>query len=90
MDNKTGSNHGHNVVRKCRKSRETLGKMSKHGLHLWHGMATHGPKKGPKLAIFPNALFLRFPWDLPTILARGPNPNAQKRRFLPKVLIQRS
>ena len=26
MDNKTGSNHGHNVVRKCIKSRETLGK----------------------------------------------------------------
>ena len=51
-------------------------------------------KKGPKLAIFPNALFLRFPWDLPTILARGPHPNAQKRRFFtqgpnPKVLIMR-
>ena len=53
-------------------------------------MAIHGPEKGPTLAIFPNALFLHFPWDLPTILARGPNPNAQKRRFSPEVLIQRS
>ena len=47
-------------------------------------------KKVRKLAIFSNALFLRFPWDLPTILAGGPNPNAQKRRFWPEVLIQRS
>ena len=53
-------------------------------------MATHGPQKGPKLAIFPNALFLHFPWDLPTILARSPNPNAQKRRFSTEVLIQKS
>ena len=60
MDNKTGSNHGHNVVRKCRKSRETLGKMSKHGLFFGQDMATHGPQKGPKLAIFPNALFFTF------------------------------
>ena len=77
-------------VRKYTKTRETLGTLSKHGLRFWHGMAIQGPKKGPKLVIFTNALFLRFPWDLPTILARGPNPNAQKRRFLPKVLIQRS
>ena len=77
-------------VRNTQKTRETLGKLSKHGLHLWHGMATHGPKKGPKLAIFPNALFLRLPWDLPTILDRGPNPNAQKRRFSTEVLFQRS
>ena len=81
MDNKTGSNHGHNVVRKCRKTRETVGKVSKHGLLFWHGMAIQGPKKGPKLAIFPNALFLRFPWDLPTIFAGGPIPNAKKRHF---------
>ena len=40
--------------------------------------------------IFPNALFLHFPWDLPKILARGPNPNAQKRRFSTEVLSQRS
>ena len=52
--------------------------MSKHGLHLWHGMAIHGPKKGPKLVIFPNALFLRFPWDLPTILARRSYPKRPK------------
>ena len=84
MDNKTGSNHGHNVVRKCRKSRETLGKMSKHGLHLWHGMATHGPKKGPKLAIFPNALFLRFPWDLPTILAEVLTQTPKNAVFYPR------
>ena len=78
---KTGSNHGHNVVRKCEKTQEITGKLSKHGLHLWHGMATHGPKKGPKTAIFPDALFLRVPWDLPTFSAEGPIPNAQKRRF---------
>ena len=91
MENKTGSNHGLQRSEKMtKKHKETLGKISKHGLLFWHDLAIHGPKKGPKLAIFPSALFLRFPWDLPTILARGPNPNAQKRRFLPKVLIQRS
>ena len=73
MENKTGSNHGHNVVRKCKKTQETLGK--------YQNMAIHGPKKGPKTAIFPDALFLRFPWDLPTFSAEGPIPNAQKRRF---------
>ena len=77
-------------VRKYTKTREPLGNFTKHGLFFWHGMAIQGPKKGPKLAIFPNALFLRFSWDLPTILARGPIPNAQKRRHVPKVLIQRS
>ena len=90
MENKTGSNHGHNVVRKCKKTQETLGKLSKHGLLFSHDMAIHGPKKGPKTAIFPDALFLRFPWDLPTFSAEGPIPNAQKRRFWPEVLIQRS
>ena len=90
MDNKTGSNHGRKVVRKCKKKRETVGKLSNRGLLFWHDLAIHGPKNGPKTAIFPNALFLRFPWDLPTIFARGPNPNAQKRRFSPEVLIQRS
>ena len=78
-------------VRKyTKKTRETLGKLSKHGLLFWHDLAIHGPKNGPKLIIFPNALFLRFPWDLPTILDRGPNPNAQERRFSTEVLFQRS
>ena len=48
------------------------------------------PKKVRKRAIFPNALFLHFPWDLPTIFARGPIPNGQKRHFSPEVLNQRS
>ena len=77
-------------VRKYTKTRETLGKFTNRGLHLWHGMAIQGPKKGPKTAIFTDALFLRFLWDLPTIFAGGPNPNAQKRRFSPEVLFQRS
>ena len=84
MDNKTGSNHGHNVVRKCRKSRETLGTLSKHGLLFWHDIAIHGPKKVQNWQFFPNALFLRFPWDLPTILARGPNPNPKTPFFYPR------
>ena len=91
MENKTGSNHGHNVVRKCKKkTQETLGKYQNMVSLFWHDMAIHGPKKGPNLATFPDALFLRFPWDLPTILAGGPNPNAQKGTFGPEVLIQRS
>ena len=90
MDNKTGSNHGRKVVRKCKNSRETVGKLSNRGLRFWHDMAIHGPKKGPKTAIFPNALFLHFTWDLPTIFAGGPIPNAKKGTFLPEVLIQRS
>ena len=72
------------------KTRETLGKFTKHGLLFWHDMAIRGPEKGAKTAIFPNALFLHFPWDLPTIFARGPIPNGQKRHFSPEVLNQRS
>ena len=77
-------------VRKCEKTQEITGKLSKHGFFFWHDMAIRGPEKGPKLAIFPNALFLHFSWDLPTILARGPNPNAKKSTFSPEVLSQRS
>ena len=66
-------------VRKYTKTRETLGTFTKHGLPFWHDMAIRGPEKGPKTD-----------WDLPTIFAGGPNPNIQKRRFLTKVLIQRS
>ena len=47
-------------VRKYTKTRETLGKCTKHGLFFWHGMAIQGPKKGPMLAIFPNAMFFTF------------------------------
>ena len=76
------------------KSRETVGKLSNRGLRFWHDLAIHGPKNGPKTAIFPNALFLHFTWDLPTIFAGGPIPNAQKDTFFargpnPKVLIMR-
>ena len=63
-------------VRKCEKTQEITGKLSKHGLLF--------SRKRSKLAIFPNALFLHFPWDLPTILARGPNPNAKKALFRPR------
>ena len=82
MENKTGSNHGHNVVRKCKKTNKKQWENYQNMVSLfWHDMAIHGPKKGPKTAIFPDALFLRFPWDLPTFSAEGPIPNAQKRRF---------
>ena len=87
MDNKTDSNHGRKVVRKCKKSRETVGKLSKHGLRFWHDLAIHGPKKRPKTAIFPDALFLRFPWDLPTIFAGDPIPNAKIGSLSPEILI---
>ena len=91
MDNKTGSNHGRKVVRKCKKkTRETVGKLSNHGLRFWHDLAIHGPKKGPKTVFFPNALFLRFHWDLPTIFAGGPIPNAKEGTFWPEVLFRRS
>ena len=53
-------------------------------------LGTIWPSTGPKTAIFPNALFLHFPWDLPTIFAGGPIPNAKKGTFSPEVLIQRS
>ena len=61
MDNKTGSNHGHNVVRKCRKSRETLGKMSKHGLLFGHEKTIQGPKKRSKIGHFPQRIVFTFP-----------------------------
>ena len=47
-------------------------------------MVNHGPQNGPKTVNFPNALFLHFSWDLPTILAGGPNPNAQKGTVSPR------
>ena len=63
MESKTGSNHGHNVVRKWKKTQETLGKYQNMVSLFWHDMAIRGPEKGPKLAIFPNALFLGFADD---------------------------
>ena len=57
-----------------KKNTRNIGNISKHGLPF---MA----QKGPKTAIFPDALFLRFPWDLPTFSAEGPIPNTKKRRF---------
>ena len=65
------------------KTRETVGKLSNRGLRFWHDLVIHGPKKGPKTAIFPDALFLRFSWDLPTIFAGDPIPNAKKGTFSP-------
>ena len=55
--------------------------------HLW-------TKKSPKTVIFPNALFLHFPSDLPSFSAEGPILNATKGTFFtrgpnPKVLIMR-
>ena len=76
-------------VRKYTKNTRNIGNIVKTWSPFWARRDHPRTEKRSKLAIFPNALFLRFPWDLPTILARGPNPNAQKRRFLPKVLIQR-
>ena len=72
-------------VRKYTKTRETLGKTSKHGLFFGTIWPPTDPQKVQNWPFSPTHCFLRFPWDLPTILARGPNPNAQKRRFLPKV-----
>ena len=55
--------------------------------------STMDPKKRPKTVIFPDALFLHFPWDLPKFSAEGPITNAQKgaclRGPIPKVLIMR-
>ena len=81
MENKTGSNHGHNVVRKCKKTQENIGNISNMVSLFWHDMAIQGPKNDPKTVIFPDALFFTLPWDLPTFSAEGPIPNAQKRRF---------
>ena len=39
---------------------------------FWHDMAIHGPKKSPENGHFPRRIvFLRFSWELPTILARS-------------------
>ena len=48
-------------------------------------MVIHGRQKGPKTAIFPDALFLRFLHVLPTFSDMGPIPNAQKGACLPEV-----
>ena len=61
-----------------------IGKIIKTWSLFWHDLAIQGPKKGPKLATFPNALFLRFPWDLPTILARGLTQTPQNAVFRPR------
>ena len=56
-----------------------VGKLTNRGIRFWHELAIHGPKKGPKTVFFPNALFLRFHWDLPTIFAMGSYPKRQKK-----------
>ena len=72
-----------------------VGKLTNRGLRFWHDLAIHGPKKGPKTVFFPNALFLRFHWDLPTIFAMGSYTKRQKKKHfvargpIPKVLIMR-
>ena len=40
--------------------KETLGKLSKHGLRSWHDMVHHGQKKRSENGHFPDARFLRF------------------------------
>ena len=77
-------------VKKCDKTQEIKGKRSKHALLFRHDIAIHGTRNGPKTVIFPNALFLHFPWDLSTSLAESPIPNAQKYVFRPEVLFQKS
>ena len=52
---------GLKVVSKCTKTQKTLGKISNMVSLFWHDLAIQGPKNGPKLIIFPNALFLHFP-----------------------------
>ena len=59
-------------------------------------MVNDGPKKLPKTTSFPDALFLHFPWDSPTISAgrsnserlwaRSPNPKVINMHALEKVL----
>ena len=45
-------------------------------------MVNYGPKKSPKTTIFPDALFLHFPWDLPTFFRHGvPFHTPQKALF---------
>ena len=56
---------------KKQKWKETLEKLSKHGLLFWHHMVNYGPKKRPKTDFFPDALFLHFPWSLPTFSVEG-------------------
>ena len=90
MENKTGSNHGHNVVRKCKKNTRNIGKIIKTWLLFSHDMYGHPwTEKRSENGHFPDALFLRFTWDLPTFSAEGPIPNAQKTPFLTRGLIQR-
>ena len=57
MDNKAGSKHGEQVVRKYTKCEESLGNVSKHSLLFSHDMVNDGPQNVSKTVIFPNALF---------------------------------
>ena len=72
------------------KNTRNIGKISKHGLPFWHDMAIHGPKKGPKTAIFPTHCFYVSPGICRRFRPKVLSPNTKKRRFWPEVLIQRS
>ena len=86
MDNKTGSNHGRKVVRKCKNSRETVGKIIKPRTPVFGTLCpSMDRKKVRKRPVFPTHCFLHFPWDLPTIFARGPIPKRPKKAlFCPR------
>ena len=74
MENKTGSNHGHNVVRKCKKTQETLGKYQKWSPFLGTIWPSMDRKKVRKRPCSPTHCFYVSPGIC--------------RRFRPKVLSQ--
>ena len=76
MDNKTGSNHGRKVVRKCKNSRETLG--------------TSMDRKRSENGHFSQRIVFTLHLGFADDFRRRSYPNAKKGTFLPEVLIQRS
>ena len=83
--------HTHtNHTRNYHKTQEIFGKLVKSRTRFGHDMVVHGLPKGPKTVIFPNALFVHFPWDLSTFSAEGFIQTPQKALFLTDVHIRKS
>ena len=94
MDNKTGSNHGHNVVRKCKKNTRNIGKISKHGLPFLARYGHPWTEKRSENGHFPRRIVFTFPLGFADVFGRRSYPKHQKTPFLtpgpnPKVLIMR-
>ena len=94
MDNKTGSNHGRKVVRKCKKILGNSGKIIKPRTPFLARFGHPRTEKRSENGLFPQRIDFTFPLGFADDFHRRSYPKRQKKHFLargpiPKVLIMR-